>query len=100
MRISEVKETNLGIYVWEMPDGSYIADEGRNWLSISSDEGNPKRIKELKETVRSFGIVIGKPTFLRGYRKIDDEEYGRQQARLRLGLIPDELDIPAYREIV
>lgn len=100
MKINEVKETKYGVYVWEMPNGAFVADEDKNWLSINSDEGNIKRICEIQETVKSFGIFEGKATFLRGMRKCDDEEYARQQARMALGLIPDEYDVPAYREIV
>lgn len=100
MKISQVDETKFGVYVWMLPDGSLVADEDHNWLSIASDEGNIKRIMELQSAAISYGINEGYAYFMRGHRKVDDEEYERQKERLKSGLIPDELDIPAYREVV
>ena len=93
-----VRETNYGLYVWQMPNGAVVADEDRNFLSIASKFGDPKRIAELQAAVRACGITIGEPLFIPGARKIDDEEYERQQERLAQGLIPDDYDAAAWRE--
>jgi hypothetical protein len=92
------EETTLGIYVWEMPDGRWIGDDDGNYLSITSMKGNRSRIDALAREVRSYGIYEGKPTFLSGRRKIDDEEFEYQQQRLKWGLTPDPLDIGVYKE--
>jgi hypothetical protein len=88
----------FGVYVWRMPNGSYVADEERRWLSIASRRGDIKRIQELTDTVRSFGVDEGTFEFIEGARKISDEEFARQQERLEQGLIPDDHDIPAMME--
>lgn len=93
-----IKEVNWGLYVWEMPDGRWIGDDEGNFLNIPSTEGDLSRIKKLSDAVRSYGIHSGRPKFLAGHRQVTDEEYERQQDRMRLGLLPDEYDIPALIE--
>ena len=92
------EETRLGIYVWEMPDGRWIGDDEGNYLSITSMKGNKARIDLLADAVRGHGIYEGKPLFLEGRRKIDDEEFAYQKQRLEWGLIPDPLDIGNYKD--
>lgn len=92
------EETQLGIYVWEMPDGRWIGDDDGNYLSIQSIKGNRSRMNALAEVVRSYGIDTGKPLFLSGRRKINDEEFEHQKQRLEWGLVPDPLDIGNYKD--
>ena len=98
VRQTEVEESTLGIYVWEMPDGRWIGDDDGNFLSVTSRKGNRSRVDALAREVRSFGIYEGGPKFLSARRKIDDEEYEEQQQRLKWGLVPDPLDIGSYKD--
>ena len=95
-----IEETTLGVYVWEMPDGRWIGDDDGNFLSITSKKGNRQRIELLAQAVRSYGINEGRPKFLSGNRKIDDEEFETQKQRLRWGLTPDPLDIGEYKDSI
>jgi len=95
---SIIEETRLGIYVWEMPDGRWIGDDDGNFLSVTSTKGNKSKIDALASEVASFGIDVGRPLFLSGRRKIDDEEFEHQSQRLQWGLIPDPLDIGNYKD--
>lgn len=97
-RITEVEETDYGLYLWEMPDGALISDEDKNFLNIPSRKNDPEKIKILTETVRSYGIHEGKPVFWAGNRRVTDEEYEYQKQRMEWGLIPDELDYGAARD--
>ena len=104
MDLSKIKnteiaeETNLGIYVWEMPDGRWIGDDEGNFLSVTSMKNNKSKIEALAKTVKSYGIDEGQPKFLSGRRKIDDEEFEYQNQRLKWGMIPDPLDIGNYKD--
>lgn len=98
-RIQAVQETSFGVYLWKMPDGSVVTDEDRNYMSIAAKEGDLKRINMLREVARAHGITEGSPLFLPGYRKIDDAELEHQRERQEAGLIPDEYDVPAWREV-
>lgn len=93
-----VDEVNYGVYVWEMPDGRWVADEDENWLCIASMRGDLRRMQELAAAARSFGIEEGHPEFLAGHRLVSDEEYETQKQRMAWGLIPDDHDIPALAE--
>lgn len=97
-KITPIEETDYGLYLWEMPDGSLVADDEKNFLNIPAKRGDPNKLKQLKDTVRSFGIETGKPLFLSGHRRVTDEEYEYQKQRLQWGLIPDELDYGAARD--
>lgn len=96
--VSQGRFDQIGVYMWEMPDGSYIADEDRNFLNIPSMYGDADRIAKLRNAVRSLGINEGTPIFFPGHRRVTDEEYEEQQHRLKSGLIPDEYDLPAHIE--
>lgn len=93
-----VEEASYGVYVWKMPDGRWVGDDDGNFLSISAMRGDVKRIGQLANTVRSYGVEVGAPLFLSGHRKVSDEEYDRQKFRMDMGLLPDEYDIPALIE--
>lgn len=97
-KITEVEETDYGLYLWEMPDGALVSDDEKNFLNIPAKKGDQKKIKDLTDAVRSFGIQEGRPVFLAGNRRVTDEEYEYQKQRMEWGLIPDELDYGAARD--
>lgn len=81
-----------------MPNGSYIADQDKNFLSIASEFGDVRRIAELRAAVKSFGIDVGEPQFFPGHRKVSDEQYEEQLARASSGLVPDSEDVGFYAD--
>jgi hypothetical protein len=93
-----VDELKYGVYVWQMPDGRWVGDDEGNFLSISAQAGDRKRIDQLKQAVRHYGVEEGAPLFLSGHRKISDEEYENQRLRMEFGLLPDEYDVAALSE--
>lgn len=97
-KVKIVEETDYGLYLWEMPDGSIVADDEKNFLNIPAQRGDREKIKILTDTVKSFGIHEGKPVFLSGHRRVTEEEYEYQKQRLEWGLIPDEMDYGAARD--
>lgn len=97
-KITEVQETDHGLYLWEMPDGALVADDEKNFLNIPARQGDQEKIKLLRDAVKSFGINEGRPVFLAGNRRVTDEEYEYQKQRMEWGLIPDELDYGAARD--
>jgi hypothetical protein len=97
-KITEVQETDYGLYLWEMPDGALVADDEKNFLNIPAKQGDQEKIKLLRDAVKSFGINEGRPVFLAGNRRVTDEEYEYQKQRQEWGLIPDELDYGAARD--
>lgn len=88
-RVTKVKETDYGVYVWKMPDGAYLSDGEDRLLSINSRQGDLKRMAALQRVVRSYGIEKGEPHYLPDRYKVTDGEYESMMERLEDGYIPD-----------
>lgn len=98
MKTSIVEESIFGVYVWLTPDGKRIMDSDGNTLCIQSIKGDRERIEKLRAAAKDCGIDGGLPYFLSGARQVTDEEYEYQKQRMEWGLIPDELDLAAFKE--
>lgn len=94
----EIVEVPWGVYLWRMPDGSFVADGEGHFLMIDSTRGNKDRLKALADAARSYGVKEGKPCFFPGHRVVSDEEYEEQKLRMKFGLTPDPLDVAAINE--
>lgn len=97
-KITQVRETNLGIYVWQLPDGSFVSDDEMNVLSITAMRGDLTAMAKISSAAKYLGFEEGRPIFAEGYRKISDGEWQDQRARMALGLTPDPYDIGVFKE--
>lgn len=94
-----IKEVPWGVYVWQTPDGEFLGDDDHNFLLTDvCEEGNPAAIRAITEAAAYYGFPEGKPVYWSGKRPISDEEYERQLARAKEGLVPDPLDVGAIRD--
>lgn len=94
-RVVPVYEDNRGVCVWQMPDGSVFGDDDGNILSLEGEVYDPVvEIKMRKAAIYWGGeeAKAGRSKWLRGTRKISDEEYELQNERLLEGHIPDPAD--------
>jgi hypothetical protein len=97
-KLTEVRETNLGVYVWQLQDGSFLSDDDLNILSITAMRGDLRAMANITATAKYLGFGDGHPVFAEGRRKIDQEEWEYQQERSRNGYIPDPYDIGIFKE--
>lgn len=93
-----IKEVPWGVYVWQCPDGEFLADGDGNFMLVFCQEGDRNAINALTQAARGYGFPEGKPVYWSGKRPITDEEYEHQLAREKAGLVPDPLDIGAIRD--
>lgn len=93
-----IKEVPWGVYLWRMPDGSFIADDAGHYLMIASTEGDNTRMRALADAAAEFGVTEGAPCYFSGNRIVSDEEYEEQKLRLKFGLTPDKFDVAAIRD--
>ena len=100
MKMSIVEESDKGLYVWIMPDGSIVMDEEGAYLSIVSMKGDIRQIKKLKDVAKYHGLEDGEPLFFAGHRPVTDEELQIQRQRMEAGLVPDTQDLPAMMDYV
>jgi hypothetical protein len=98
MKITPVEEVNYGTYLWSLPDGKLITDEEGNFMCIYAIKGDVKKITELRNFAKSYGVEEGEPVWFSGHRPVSQEEYENQKQRLDWGLVADEWDIPALKE--
>ena len=49
-----VSETNLGIYVWQLPSGDFVA-EGLNILSIEATRGDIAAMAKIQRVAKHHG---------------------------------------------
>ncbi len=91
-RIRRVQETQYGVYVWKMPDGSIVQDADRNIMSIQARENDIIALNKLRAAADFYGVSNGEPLFLPGHRKVTQTEWEEQRARQNAGLLPDIYD--------
>lgn len=97
-KLRPVVDNNLGLYVWQMPNGQYVGDDDGNIMHIPSEIGDIRKMGALRDAARYYGITEGRPVFLPGERAISDAEYEDQVARAKAGLLPDPYDVGALRD--
>lgn len=93
-----VSETDLGVYVWQFPDGTFFADSEMNVLSITARRNDLSAMSKLSTAAKHYGATEGTPVFLEGKRKISDAELQEQIDRMKGGFVPDPLDIGVYKD--
>lgn len=98
MNITPIEEVTYGVYLWQMPNGSLVQDEDGNYLNIPAIKGDFRRINNLKRAAKELGLEEGSPIWFSGHRRVTEEEYQIQKMRMDMGLVPDELDVPAIEE--
>ncbi|SRR5687767_1794501 len=97
-KITVISETDLGIYVWQMPDGRFVTDKDLNVMNIVSRRNDLQAMATLTRVARKHDIHEGRPYFIEGARRTDDEELKEQVERMKAGLVPDPYDIGVYKE--
>lgn len=97
-KLTAVSETNLGVYVWQLPDETFVADENANVMSITAMRGDLSAISKITAAAKHYGFEEGTAVFLEGARKITDDELQEQVYRMNQGLVPDPYDIGVYKE--
>lgn len=98
-KVQAIQEVPYGVYLWKMPDGSFVADDDGHYLMISGTKETKDRRTLLAQFVKSeFGITEGAPCFFPGHRPVTDEEFEEQRMRMQFGLTPDKFDISAIKE--
>lgn len=92
-----IQETPWGCYVWELPDGEILGDEGRPML-VFTTKGETSAIKAITDAARHYGYPEGKAVWWPDVRPVSDEEYESQLDRAEQGLTPDPFDLGAIKE--
>lgn len=73
-KITRVRQQDVGVYIWKLPNGRPLMDDEFNMLSITARFGDLQAMAKLSRTAASYGFPDGTPEFVEGY-KCTDEEY-------------------------
>jgi hypothetical protein len=93
-----VDEYDYGIWVWQCEDGEVLGDGDGNIMNVPGLRNDREAQEKITKAAKYYGFPDGKPVFWQGKRRITDEEYEEQQARAKLGLVPDPLDTGAIMD--
>jgi hypothetical protein len=95
-RVIDDPNMEWGLCLWQLPDGTYVMEDGEYLCAGPAKIGNPKAEYNMTRAARSLGVKEGKPFWLPGFRKISAAEHDDQMERLLEGKIPDPADL--YRQ--
>lgn len=89
-QISLVEEERVyGVWLWEGPNGAYLADEEGNYLSMAGGKYDITAQAKMRAAAKELGFGDGKPVWKSGMRKLTDAEYDLMMERMEAGLEPD-----------
>lgn len=71
--ISRLRTSNLGVYVWKLPNGLPFTDDNGNMLNIPSRYGDITKMAELAKVAAHYGQPDGTPEFMESHRCTDEE---------------------------
>lgn len=96
-KISIVDELPYGLYLWQLPNGTWLSDEDGNLLNIPAHQGDIGKMARISEVARVLGFD-GNPVFMPGVRRVSADEYDDQKERMLNGETPDPYDIGALKD--
>lgn len=85
-------DTDRGVCVWEI-NGALLSDGNGNYLSLEGKLHDPIVEEKMRKAAWYWlDDRIGRPRWLADRRKITDDEWEEQRARMSAGLIPDPIE--------
>lgn len=100
MTFRPVLDGDLGLYLWQLPNGKYLGDGDGNFLIIESRHGDLSKMAQISKAARYYGAQGGKPVFVSNARAVSQSEQEDQMERLLDGKTPDPYDLGALRDEV
>jgi hypothetical protein len=93
VRRTPIRETDLGVYVWQRPNGKFLANENGDVLNIPSEFGDISKMMELQRSAHYWLGVMdlppeGKAVFWDVHR-CTEEEYLEQVYEMQQGVLSD-----------
>ena len=82
------QESNLGVYLWKLPNGNLLADTDGNMLSIDAIQGDISAMAKMQRAAKAVGYPEGRPVWEAAH-KCSSEEYEEQLEELKNGKNPN-----------
>lgn len=88
LRKSKIRESDIGVYVWQLPNGNILADTDGNILNVPSEFGNLSKMVELQVAAKHYGYPDGKAVFEEVHRCTEQEYQDQMQELIEHGTTP------------
>lgn len=88
MKIQRVRESQIGVYVWELPNGNYLANTDGEILNVPSEFGDLAKMAELQRAASHYGYPDGKAVFEEVHRCTEQEYQDQLQQLIETGETP------------
>lgn len=79
--IKRIRESRIGVYVWQLPNGNLLADSDQNILNVPAEYGDIKQMAALQKAAAYYGFPDGKAVFEESHR-CTEAEYQAQLEQL------------------
>lgn len=76
--ISQVRTSNMGVYVWKLPNGLPFTDGEGNLLNVPSRYGDIVQMAKLARAAAYYGQPDGTAEFMASSHRCTDEELMEQ----------------------
>lgn len=100
MTFRPVIDGDLGLYLWQMPNGKYFGNGDGDFLIIESRHGDIAKMNEIYRAAKYYGAEGGRAVFISNARAVTQSEQEDQMERMLDGKTPDPYDLGALRDEV
>lgn len=88
MKKTKVRESDVGVYIWELPNGNVLANTEGEILNVPSVFGDLSKMVELQVAAKHYGYPEGRAVFEEVHRCTDQEYQDQMQQLIETGTTP------------
>lgn len=88
LKKSKIRESDIGVYVWQLPSGNFLADTEGHILNVPSEFGDLSKMVELQKAAKHYGFPEGKAVFEEVHRCTEQEYQDQMQELIESGTTP------------
>lgn len=85
---TKVRESDIGVYIWELPNGSILANTDGEILNVPSEFGDLSKMVELQRAAKHYGYPEGRAVFEEVHRCTEQEYQDQMEALVEQGTTP------------
>ena len=88
MKMKRVRESDIGVYIWKLPNGNILANTDGEILNVPSEHGDITKMAELQKAAAHFGYPDGQAVFEEVHRCTEQEYQDQMQELIESGTTP------------
>jgi len=100
MSFRVAEDGELGLYLWQTPDGKYFGNGDGDFLVIPARKNDLKAMTDIYHAAKHYGATGGRAIFIANARIVSQSEREDQMERMLDGRLPDPYDVGALKDEV